>query len=109
MTTFDLFIPLFVIPFNLICDQGILRRYRLSYTELYENIPWLTNTADGLVTLTHGDKVLTTPHCLLKCIISLRHRFFNQSDCIIYALIQSEIVPQRTFLIVGDNSLFKKM
>ena len=28
---------------------------------------------------------------------SLRHRFFNQSDCIIYALIQSEIVPQTTF------------
>ena len=63
--TFDLYsCPIFVIPLNLICDQGILRRYCLSYTEQYEHIPWLTNTAKGLVTLTHGDKVLNTPHRL---------------------------------------------
>ena len=34
---------------------------------------------------------------------------FNQSDCIIYALIQSEMEPQPTLPIVGDNSLFKTM
>ena len=35
--------------------------------------------------------------------------FFSQSDCIIYALIQSEMEPHITIQIVGDNSLFKKM
>ena len=43
---------------NVSSDQTILRSYRLSYTELYEHIPWLTNTAEGLVTLTHKDKVI---------------------------------------------------
>ena len=46
-------------------------------------------------------------HIVFKSAIfptSLWHRFFNQSDCII-----CEIVPQTTFPIVSDNSLFKKM
>ena len=43
---------------NVSSDQTILRSYLLSYTELYEHIPWLTNTAEGLVTLTHKDKVI---------------------------------------------------
>ena len=37
--------------------QTLLRRYRVRYTELYEHLPWLTNSAEGLVTLTHRDEV----------------------------------------------------
>ena len=33
----------------------------------------------------------------------------DQSECIIYALIQSEIVTQATLPVVGDNSLFKNI
>ena len=52
-------------------DQTILRSYRLSYTELYEHIPWLTLTAEGLITLTHKDKVLTTIKCEMTLICSI--------------------------------------
>ena len=37
--------------------QTVIRSYRVSYSELYEHIPWLTNTAEGLVTLTNTDEV----------------------------------------------------
>ena len=42
----------------------------MSYTELYEHIPWLTNTAEGLITLTHKDKVITTIKCEMILILS---------------------------------------
>ena len=39
----------------------------------------------------------------------MRHRHPHQSECLIYALIQSEIEPHTTICIVHDNSLFKNM
>ena len=35
--------------------------------------------------------------------------FFNQSNCVIYALIQSEIEPQTSGLSFRDNAIFKTM
>ena len=35
--------------------------------------------------------------------------FFNQSNCIIYALIQSEMEPQTLGPFVRDNAIFKTM
>ena len=35
--------------------------------------------------------------------------FFNQSNCIIYALIQSEMEPQTSGPSVRDNAIFKTM
>ena len=40
---------------------------------------------------------------------SLRHHFFNQSNCVIYALIQSEMEPQTSGPSVRDNAIFKTM
>ena len=37
--------------------QTLHRSYRVHYTELYEHLPWLTNSAEGLVTLSHRDEV----------------------------------------------------
>ena len=35
--------------------------------------------------------------------------FFNQSNCVIYALIQSEMEPQTLGQSVRDNAIFKTM
>ena len=35
--------------------------------------------------------------------------FFNQSNCVIYALIQSEMEPQTSGPSVRDNAIFKTM
>ena len=35
--------------------------------------------------------------------------FFNQSNCVIYALIQSEMEPQTSGLSVRNNAIFKTM
>ena len=40
----------------------------MSYTELYEGIPWLTNTAEGLVTLTKRNRVKKFVTILHFCI-----------------------------------------
>ena len=51
--------------------QRILRRYRVWYTELYEHIPWLTNSAEGVVTLTQdeGTHQMISDH--LTCLLPL--------------------------------------
>ena len=57
---------------NVSSDQTILRSYRLSYTELYEHIPWLMNTAEGLVTVIHkGDNDLQMISSHSTCLLPL--------------------------------------
>ena len=39
----------------------------------------------------------------------MRHWHVHQSECLIYALIQSEVEPHTTIPIFNDNSIFKNM
>ena len=69
------------------------------------NIPPTSYLAPNCLSLTSSWKV----SCHRRSEELYAAPFFSQSECIIYALIQSEMEPHTTIQFVGDNSLFKKM